>query len=41
MLVLLGKTADAKAAFDKAKALAKDSPELTELVDERLASLGT
>jgi len=41
ILVLLGKTADAKAAFDKAKELAKDSPELAELVEERLASLGT
>ena len=41
ILELLGKKADAKAAFDKAKELAKDSPELAELVDERLASLGT
>ena len=41
ILELLGKTADAKAAFDKAKELAKDSPELAELVEERLASLGT
>jgi hypothetical protein len=39
--VLLGKTADAKASFDKAKELAKTDPELAELVDERLASLGT
>ena len=41
ILALLGKTADAKTAFDKAKELAKDSPELVELVDEHLASLGT
>jgi tetratricopeptide (TPR) repeat protein len=41
ILVLLGKNADAKVAFDKAKELAKDSPELAELVEERLASLGT
>ena len=41
ILALLGKTADAKAAFDKAKALAKDSPELGELVDEHLAGLGS
>jgi tetratricopeptide (TPR) repeat protein len=41
ILMLLGKPADAKAAFDKAKELAKGDQELTELVDERLASLGT
>lgn len=41
ILELLGKKPDAKAAFDKAKELAKDSPELAELVDERLAGLGT
>lgn len=39
ILALLGKTDDAKSAFNKAKELAKDSPELPELVDERLASL--
>jgi predicted RNA polymerase sigma factor len=39
--VLLGKSADAKASFDKAKDLAKNNPELAELVDQRLASLGT
>jgi tetratricopeptide (TPR) repeat protein len=41
ILALLGKTADAKTAFDKAKELAKTDPELGDLVDERLASLGT
>ena len=40
MLALLGKTADAKTAFEKAKELGKDSAELAELVDKRLASLG-
>jgi tetratricopeptide (TPR) repeat protein len=39
--VLLGKSADAKASFDKAKDLAKNDPELAELVEQRLASLGT
>ncbi|HEX4452787.1 MAG TPA: hypothetical protein VH143_18055 [Kofleriaceae bacterium] len=39
--VLLGKSADAKALFDKAKELAKNNPELAELVEQRLASLGT
>jgi tetratricopeptide (TPR) repeat protein len=39
--VLLGKAADAKASFDKAKELAKTDPELAELVEQRLASLGT
>ena len=41
ILALLGKTAEAKTAFDKAKELAKDTPELAELVDQRLASLST
>jgi tetratricopeptide (TPR) repeat protein len=41
ILALLGKTAEAKTAFDKAKELAKNDPELADLVDERLASLGT
>jgi predicted negative regulator of RcsB-dependent stress response len=35
----LGKKADAKAAFDKAKELGKDT-ELPQLIDERLARLG-
>lgn len=39
--VLLGKTGDAKTSFDKAKELAKTDPELAELVEQRLASLGT
>ncbi|MEP6863688.1 MAG: hypothetical protein ABJE66_23885 [Deltaproteobacteria bacterium] len=38
---LLGKTADAKATLEKAKAAGKDSAELGPLVDERIASLGT
>jgi predicted negative regulator of RcsB-dependent stress response len=38
---LLGKTADAKATLEKAKAAGKDSTELEPLVDARLASLGT
>jgi hypothetical protein len=41
MQALLGKTADAKATLEKAKAAGKDSAELAQLVDERLASLGT
>lgn len=41
MLGLLGKNADAKTELQKAKDLGKDAaPELAELVDERLASLG-
>jgi tetratricopeptide (TPR) repeat protein len=40
VLALLGKTAEAKDALNKAKALSKDNDELTSLVDERLASLG-
>jgi tetratricopeptide (TPR) repeat protein len=40
ILVLLGKAADAKAAFAKAKELAKDTPELLELIDKRLATIG-
>ena len=39
ILGMLNKRADAKAALEKAKALGKDS-ELSELVDQRLASLG-
>jgi tetratricopeptide (TPR) repeat protein len=38
---LLGKTADAKATLEKAKAAGKDSAELAPLVDEPIASLGT
>jgi tetratricopeptide (TPR) repeat protein len=38
---LLGKTADAKASFEKAKDLAKTDPELAELVEQHLESLGT
>ena len=38
---LLGKTADAKATFEKAKEAGKESAELAPLVDERLAALGT
>ncbi len=40
MLKLLGKVAEAKAAFTKAKELAKDSADLTELIDKRLAMMG-
>ena len=41
VLVLLGKNGDAKAAFQKAKDLAKEKDaDLAELVDERLALLG-
>jgi tetratricopeptide (TPR) repeat protein len=39
--VLLNRPADAKASFDKAKELAKNDPELAELVEQRIASLGT
>ena len=39
ILALLGKNADAKAAFDKAKELGKDE-KLSNLIDERVASLG-
>ena len=38
---LLGKTADAKATLEKAKAAGKALAELEPLVDARLASLGT
>ena len=38
---LLGKQADAKAMFEKAKEAGKEATELTQLIDERLASLGT
>ncbi|MFT3699834.1 MAG: hypothetical protein QM831_42210 [Kofleriaceae bacterium] len=41
VLALLGKTADAKSAFDKAKEAAKDEAELAPLIDARLAQLGT
>ena len=41
MLGLLGKRADAKATLEKAKEAGKDIAELPELIDERLASLGT
>lgn len=41
VLALLGKTADAKAAFDKAKEAAKEEAELAPLVDARLAQLGS
>ena len=40
MLELLEKRDDAKAAFLKAKDLAKDTKELTELISARLANLG-
>jgi tetratricopeptide (TPR) repeat protein len=41
LLVLLGKKGDAKAAFQKAKDLAKErDADLAELVDERIALLG-
>jgi len=36
---LLGKPAEARAAFEKAKELAKDTP-LAVLVDQRLIALG-
>jgi hypothetical protein len=39
ILALLGKRAEAKAAFDKAKDLGKDTA-IPQLVDERLATLG-
>ena len=39
ILAMLGKKADAKAAFEKAKAAGKDA-ELVDMVDERLSSLG-
>jgi tetratricopeptide (TPR) repeat protein len=39
ILGLLGKVAEAKSALEKAKTLGKD-PELPNLIDERLASLG-
>ncbi len=41
MLSLLGKTAEAKTVLDQAKELGKDNAELAELIDQRLASLGT
>lgn len=37
---LLGKAADAKATLEKAKEAGKESPELAQLVEERLAALG-
>jgi hypothetical protein len=37
---LLGKRADAKALFEKAKAAVKDDRELTDLIEKRLAALG-
>ncbi len=41
VLAILGKRADAKTALEKAKELGKDVAELPELIDQRLASLGT
>jgi len=41
VLGLLGKKADAKATLEKAKAAAEKDSVLAELVDERLASIGT
>jgi hypothetical protein len=37
---LLGKRADAKSLFEKAKAAAKDDHELADLIEKRLAALG-
>jgi tetratricopeptide (TPR) repeat protein len=38
---LLGKQADAKTMFEKAKEAGKEAADLSQLIDERLASLGT
>jgi len=40
MLEQLGKTAEAKAAFEKAKTMDKESGELGSLIEARLATLG-
>jgi tetratricopeptide (TPR) repeat protein len=40
MLIALQKFPEAKAAFAKAKEIAKDSADLTELIDKRLATMG-
>ena len=41
VLNLLGKNAEAKTALEKAKELGKDAPDLAELIDQRLESLGS
>jgi predicted negative regulator of RcsB-dependent stress response len=41
VLELLGKHAEAKTAFGKAKELGKEAPELAELIEQRLESIGS